>query len=354
MENPETQATAKTVDVVIPVYNAPELTKRCIDSIVTHLGKSIQRVLIQDDASGCETREMLDHLPYPCVEVCHAEKNQGFGLTVNAAVGRSNAFYVLILNSDTEVNQNILPQLCAAFDADDKLAAIIPAGNSYNRFDFSRYALHEGNYIQTYYLRGHAILIRRDAFLAVGGFDATFGRGYYEDIDLGRRLDLNGWRFGVHPNVHIYHKGAGSFGEDRIQLARRNRAVYLSRYPEAQQNILLLSGNCALADFNEDFLQAIEQRFHAGGSVHWFSPAQPSHLSCLQMHGYAARLRMILKVLSRGWQRADRRVTEIWIAPGAPFFLRALLTVWAHWQNLKILVFKEAMTQDPATKLRVK
>ena len=135
MENPETQATAKTVDVVIPVYNAPELTKRCIDSIVTHLGKSIQRVLIQDDASGCETREMLDHLPYPCVEVCHAEKNQGFGLTVNAAVGRSNAFYVLILNSDTEVNQNILPQLCAAFDADDKLAAIIPAGNSYNRFN---------------------------------------------------------------------------------------------------------------------------------------------------------------------------------------------------------------------------
>lgn len=354
MENPLTQSAAKTVDVVIPVYNAPELTKRCIDSVVAHLGESLQRVLIQDDASGSETREMLDHLPYACVEVCRAEKNQGFGLTVNAAVSRSNAFYALILNSDTEVNQNILPQLCAAFDADDKLAAILPAGNSYNRFDFSRYVLREGNYIQTYYLRGHAILIRRDAFLAVGGFDAAFGRGYYEDIDLGRRLDLNGWRFGVHPNVHIYHKGAGSFGDDRIQLARRNRAVYLSRYPEAQRNILLLSGNCTLADFSEDLLKVIEQVFHSGGSIHWFSPVQPSRLSCLQMHGYAARLSIILKVLSRGWQRADRRVTEIWIVPGAPFFLRVLLTVWAKWQGLKILMLEETAAQDPVTKLRVK
>ena len=120
------QFAAKTIDVVIPVYNAPELTKRCIDSVVTYLGESIQRVLVQDDASGRETREMLDHLSYACVAVCHSEKNQGFGLTVNAAVSRSSAYYVLILNSDTEVNRNILPQLCAAFDADAKLAAIIP------------------------------------------------------------------------------------------------------------------------------------------------------------------------------------------------------------------------------------
>ncbi|WP_300294654.1 glycosyltransferase, partial [Nitrosomonas sp.] len=41
----------KTIDVIIPVYNAPDLTRRCIDSIVTHLGQSIRRIIIQDDAS---------------------------------------------------------------------------------------------------------------------------------------------------------------------------------------------------------------------------------------------------------------------------------------------------------------
>lgn len=100
---------SKRIDVIIPVYNAPVLTRRCIDSVITHLGKSIHRVLIQDDASDSETRAMLDHLPYSCVEVFHAEKNEGFGTAVNTAVSRSDAFYVLILNSDTEVKHNILP-----------------------------------------------------------------------------------------------------------------------------------------------------------------------------------------------------------------------------------------------------
>lgn len=344
----------KSIDVVIPVYNAPELTKRCIDSVITYLGESIQRVLIQDDASDAETREMLDCLPYACVEICHAEKNQGFGLSVNAAVNRSNAYYVLILNSDTEVSQNILPQLCLAFEADSKLAAIIPAGNSYDGYDFNRYLLREGNYIQTYYLRGHAILIRRDAFQETGGFDCAFGRGYYEDIDLGRRLDLRGWRFGVHPEACIYHKGAGSFGYDRVLLARRNRALYLSRYPKAQQNILLLSGNCALADFPENFLSRIEAVLHAGGSIHWFAPEQSSRLTCLQMYSHTLQLRSVLGVLSRGWQRADRRITEMWIMPGVSFLLRALLAAWARLCGLKVLLLEEIVTQDSVTKLRMK
>ena len=346
--------TGKSIDVIIPVYNAPELTKRCIDSVVTHLGGSISRVLIQDDASGKETREMLDCLPYACVEVCHAEKNQGFGLTVNAAVDRSNADLVLILNSDTEVNRNILPQLCLAFEADAKLAAIIPAGNSYDGYDFSRYQVCPGGYIQTYYLRGHAILIRRDAFREAGGFDRAFGRGYYEDIDLGRRLDLRGWRLGVHPAAQIYHKGAGSFGDRRVALARRNRALYLARYPKAQQNILLLSGDRALTDFPENFLTAIEAAFHAGGSVHWFTPGQSSRLICLQMHSHPLQPGALLKVLLRGWQRADRRVTEIWIMPEVSILLRACVTVWIRLCGLKTLTREEIMAVNSVTKLRLK
>lgn len=75
----------KTIDVVIPVYNAPDLTRRCIDSIVAHLNQSIRHIIVQDDASDQETREMLDNLPYDCVDVYHAEKNQSFGLSVKCS-----------------------------------------------------------------------------------------------------------------------------------------------------------------------------------------------------------------------------------------------------------------------------
>src|SRR5512139_2952339 len=103
-----------SIDVVIPVYNAPGLTRRCIESVVTWLGESIRHVYVQDDASGAETRQMLNDLPYGCLRLYHAVENQGFGASVNQAVSRSDASYVLVLNSDTVVSENILPRLCDA------------------------------------------------------------------------------------------------------------------------------------------------------------------------------------------------------------------------------------------------
>ncbi len=67
---------APSVDVIIPVYNATELTRLCIDSAVTVLGQSIRTIYIQDDASDPETCAMLDHLRYQQLHVHHAPENQ--------------------------------------------------------------------------------------------------------------------------------------------------------------------------------------------------------------------------------------------------------------------------------------
>ena len=95
--------------------------------------------------------------------------------------------------------------------ADPQLAVIIPAGNDYARDNLDRYVREPGGYIRTHRLRGHAFLIRRHVFQEIGGFDPAFGRGYYEDIDLGRRLDLRGWRLGVPPWPRIQHEGGRVF-----------------------------------------------------------------------------------------------------------------------------------------------
>ena len=50
-----------------------------------------------------------------------------------------------------------------------------------------------GGYVATYRFQGYAYLVRRDLFVAIGGFDAQFGLGYFEDTDLGRRLVQQGW-----------------------------------------------------------------------------------------------------------------------------------------------------------------
>jgi GT2 family glycosyltransferase len=329
-----------TVDVVIPVYNAPESTKRCIDSVIAYLGCSMATIFIQDDASGAETSAMLDGLPYRQLHIHHAPENQGYGKSVNEAIARSAADLVLVLNSDTEVHENFLPILCRAFAADPKLAVISPATvyDKSVRFCFERYMRRPGGYITTYRFQGYAFLIRRHIFAAMGGFDVQFGRGYFEDTDLGRRLDRQGWRMGVHPNASIHHAGGASFGRGQSYrlLAQRNRALYLSRYPEARQNILLISGQYALTGLPAQLADAIEQVLRQGGGVHWLTPVPLPQLSCLQMRNSPASFSMIMKLMLRGWSREDKRISAVWILPDTSAWSRALLTLFIRVRKLEV------------------
>ncbi|WON74932.1 glycosyltransferase family 2 protein [Nitrosospira sp. Is2] len=339
-----------SIDVVIPVYNAPELTRRCIYSVVTCLGSSVRHIYIQDDASGDETRQMLDQLPYPDIHVYHAEENQGFGASVNEAVRRSDASYVLVLNSDTEVSENFLPTLNAALAADPQLAVIIPGGNDYARHDLDQYLRRPGGYIETYRLQGHAFLILRSVFEEVGGFDPAFGRGYYEDVDLGRRLNQRGWRIGVHPDASIQHKGGGSFGRGRSfrELVRRNRSLYFSRYPNACRNVLLLSGNLTLAQFPSSLLDTLGNVLKEGGYVHWLTPDPSQPLLCLQMRSNSAGFGAAVSLLMRSW-RADKRISEVWILPRVSRLLRASLIFCARIRGLKVLSWERAETTRDCT-----
>jgi len=331
-----------SVDVIIPVYNAPELTRRCIDSVITYLGESIRAIYIQDDASNNETCEMLDSLLYEQVQVYHALSNQGFGKSVNEAVARSDADLVLILNSDTEVYENFLPLLCHAFAVDPELAVISSVDDHFAKYDFERYMRRPGGYIITYRFKGHAFLMRRNLFIEMGGFDLKFGRGYYEDTDLGRRLDQKGWRMGVHPDAYIRHESGGSFGRGQSYraLAKRNRKFYHSRYPDACRNILLVSGQRTMADLSVELTDAIEHVFRQGGSIHWLTSVPLPQLSCLQMRNSQASIRMIVKLMLRGWSREDKRISAVWILPDASGLLRVLLALFVRVRKLKIQKWK--------------
>jgi GT2 family glycosyltransferase len=337
------EAVLPSIDVVIPVYNAPVLTRRCIDSVVSCLGKSIEHIYIQDDASNTETREMLNSLPYDITHIYHAIKNQGFGASVNDAVSRSSASYILVLNSDTEINGNILPPLCEAMSVDSQLAVVIPASNDYIGEDFDRYLRQPGGYIRTHRLRGYAFLIRRSIFQEIGGFDPIFGRGYYEDIDLGRRICEHNWRIGVYPDSLIYHKGGGSFGRGSAyrKLKQRNRTLYFSRYPSAQRNVLFLSGGCSLSDFPQNLLNTIDDVYQRGGVLHWLSTEAATKSPCLHMRNRPANLWAVLKLMIfYGWSRKDKRISDVWLLlPSNSSFLCKSLAFLSRMRGIKILAW---------------
>ncbi|SFP76944.1 Glycosyltransferase, GT2 family [Nitrosomonas cryotolerans] len=328
-----------SIDVIIPVYNAPALTRRCIDSVVAYLSPSIRYIYIQDDASDIETREMLDQLPYADIHIYHAQRNQGFGMSVNEAVARSNADFVLILNSDTEMCADFLPVLYATFVADPQLAIVSPAQDGFTRYDVNRYLRRPGGYIPVYHYKGYAFLIRRSVFSGVGGFDPKFGRGYFEDMDLSRRLNQQNWRMGVHPDTRIYHRGGGSFGRGQVyrSLMQHNRGLYLSCYPDVRRNIVLVSDCCDLPD---ELHNAIEDIFRQGGNVHWLTSVPVPKLSCLQMRNSRTGLVTIVRLMLRGCIRNDKRISAVWILPGIPYALRGLLAIFVYLRKLEVILWK--------------
>ena len=307
------------IDVVIPVYNAPELTRRAIDSLYTQLGDRIAELVVWDDASQATTGEMLDSLRYPRLRVVHAEQNTGFGEAVNRAVASTRTPLVLVLNSDVEARGDFLSPLLDAMRRDPRLGSVSPAGNSLAGYDLGRYPCVHG-YVPAYALWAYAFLVRRSAFDEVRGFDRSFGRGFYEDSDLSRRLLEKGWRLGIHPDAQLFHELHGSFKEvvEYREILARNRARYFERWPEATRQVLLVTGDQSLGELPAALRGEVEDVLRKGGAVQWLHAGAPRELLAIPMR--SARLRLLpaaRRILSRRRKRR-RQFTDLWIVDGSP------------------------------------
>ena len=81
------------------------------------------------------------------------------------------------------------------------------------------------------WLSGSCLLLRRDAFDAVGGFDPGYFM-YFEDLDLGERLGEAGWQNVYVPAAVVSHAGGHATSRDAARMAaehHRSAWRYLSR-----------------------------------------------------------------------------------------------------------------------------
>ena len=307
------------VDVVIPVYNAPDLTRRAIDSLYARIGDRIAGLVAWDDGSDPPTREMLDSLSHPRLRVVHAAQNTGFGEAVNCAVRETRTPLVLVLNSDVEARGDFLAPLIDAMQRDPRLASVSPAGNSLSGYDLGRYPRVHG-YVPAYALWGYAFLMRRSAFEEVGGFDRSFGRGFYEDSDLTRRLLEKDWRLGVHPDADLFHELHGTFKHvaEYREIVARNRAHYFERWPGARRQVLLATGPENLAELPAELRDEVREVLSGGGIVHWLHTGPSRELLALPMR--SARLRIASAVRKILWRQRKGRneFTDLWISSGCP------------------------------------
>ena len=258
--------TDSRVSVVVPNYNGIAFVEACLRTLLADAPKA--DILLVDNGSTDGSRELVEEC-FPEVRVIALDRNYGFCRAANEGMRAATSPYVILLNNDTEVLPGFTRALVSAlqmnptaFSAGAKMILlhdqekIDDAGNFYCALGWA-FARGKDKPVE-YYEKpdeifaacGGAVIYRKAALERIGYLDeAHFA--YLEDIDLGWRAKIAGWKNLYVPSAKVLHVGSGTSGSRynafKVRLSSRN-SVYLAwkNMPAPQ---ILLNAPVLLAGF---------------------------------------------------------------------------------------------------------
>ena len=236
-----------TVSIVIPVYNKVLYTMNCLNSILEHTQNISYEVIVVDDNSRDETQKRLSRVKD--ISVIRSERNRGFVESCNAGAAAARGKYVLFLNNDTTVTSNWLSALLSTFERDEKCGAagsklVYPDGRlqeaggiiwndarGWNYGKFQDPERPEFNYVREVdYCSGAALMVRRDLFKQLGGFDMRFAPAYWEDTDLCFSVRKLGYKVLYQPSSVVVHYEGISAGTSTASGMKRYQAINTEKF----------------------------------------------------------------------------------------------------------------------------
>jgi hypothetical protein len=233
--------------VVVVTHNAAAELGGLADALLGELEPD-DEVVIVDNASSDATVAVARELA-PRIALIESATNVGFGAGCRAGVEATTAPLVLLLNPDTRPQPGSLARLRALAAEQPSWAGWQPAvmladgrintsGGVAHYLAFSwagqceqpASELADRPY-ETTFPSGAALVIRRTAWVELGGFEDSYFL-YGEDLDLGLRLWLAGQRVGVEPRARVSHNYEFDKGRYKWYLLERNRwRTLLAVYP---------------------------------------------------------------------------------------------------------------------------
>lgn len=234
------------VTIVIPVWNGAAWLPDCLRALEAQSFRDFA-VTVVDNGSTDNSRA-LARAGFPRAELIVLDRNLGFAAAVNAGIRRCRSEYVALLNTDTRPGPAWLLNLVRVMDASepdvwslasrmlsmanpeiaddcgDVLSWQGAAGKRGHGLPAARFDQAE----EVFSACAGAALYRRAILETLGGFDERFF-AYLEDVDLGLRARLRGYRCLFVPAAEVLHQGHGSgMPHDRyVRLITRNRLMLL-------------------------------------------------------------------------------------------------------------------------------
>lgn len=235
------------VSVVIPIHGKLAYTLACLRSIARHGAAARFEVIVVDDASPDDSAATLARLDG--LRLLRNARNLGFIGSCNAGAEAACGDYLLFLNNDTQVAPGWLDGLLACFAErkdcgiagsrlvypDGRLqeagGLVFADGSSWNTGRFEERNTPAYRYRrETDYVSGASLMIPRELFRRVGGFDTCYAPAYYEDADLAFAVRQAGLRVYYEPSSTVIHCEGISAGTDLNAGMKRYQSINQSKF----------------------------------------------------------------------------------------------------------------------------
>ena len=212
-------------------YNSRGHLKTCLQSIEENISgrENLQIIVVNNDPE-----ELGNFLGGFGAEIIEKKENIGFGKAHNLGFGKAKGEYIFFLNPDTRLFPGTVKKIIEVFSADERIGIVGPVhvekenisdeehfGDRKTPLSTIRAKIFQNKgktsaqkYFETDWVSGGAMMIKKDLFSELGGFDEKYFM-YFEDVDLCLQAKKKGWKVAVHPEAKIFHKSGQSFSDNR-------------------------------------------------------------------------------------------------------------------------------------------
>jgi GT2 family glycosyltransferase/glycosyltransferase involved in cell wall biosynthesis len=220
------------VSILVPVYNALEDARKCIDSVYASQTSIPFEVIVVDNGSERDVAAWLAEVRRPNFRSLHFDQPLGFAGAMNAGVRLAQGHWIALLNSDTVVTDGWLDVLAAELEKDPMLGIVSPVTNRCGH-EAQQKIPGKGPLVpEAQKLAFFCVLVRRTLWDQLAGLDEIFRIGNFEDDDFCLRARLAGYRMAVVPNAFVFHSERKTFEANRLnhgEFLARNQAIFAAR-----------------------------------------------------------------------------------------------------------------------------
>ena len=320
-------ATTPLVSAIVVNWNGGAMLQDALTSLFAQTWPALEVILV-DNASTDGSVEQAERRFGDTLAVIRSAKNEGFARGNNAGFEAAQGEWVFLLNSDAVCDPDVITELMRfAADKPDvgQLACRVVRAEQPNVFDSVGLLLYPdgvcrsrgwqeknlGQYDRAEEVlapHGCACALRKAMLDRIGGFDEDFFC-YLEDLDLGVRGQLAGWKCWYVPSTRVRHTKSATAGNYSIFKAyhvERNRLYCLWKW--MPRFLVFLS---PLFTLNRYAMQGYAAHTHQGLSAEFVKEYSLMRLFLLLIQAWLAALYRLPRMLAKRRQIRSMRTISV-------------------------------------------